>query len=91
VLVGLNRLVKKNRRAPLQEITTKFNDNKEHSFSSRTIRRKLVSEGYKRRAAKKCVIVCEVNVKRGSHGVGKDATGLLIRTGGNIYILMKVR
>ena len=30
-------------------------------------------------------------VKRGSHGVGKDATGLLIRTGGNIYILMKVR
>jgi hypothetical protein len=26
-------------------------------------------------------------VKRGWHGVGKDATGLLIRTGGNIYII----
>ena len=64
--VGLNRLVKKNRRAPLQEITTKFNDNKEHSFSSRsrTIRRKLVSKGYKRRAAKKCVIVCVNRKKR---------------------------
>jgi hypothetical protein len=31
------------------------------------------------------------NVKRGWHGVGKDATGLLIRNGGDIYILMKVR
>ena len=41
--VGLNHLVKKNCQAPLQEITTKFNDNKEHSFSSRTIRRKLAS------------------------------------------------
>ena len=30
-------------------------------------------------------------VKRGWHGVGKDATGLLIRNGGDIYILMKVR
>ena len=50
--VGLNHLVKKNRQAPLQEITTKFNDNKQHSFSSRTIRRKLASEGYKRQAAK---------------------------------------
>ena len=42
--VGLNRLVTKNRRAPLQEITAKFNDSKQHSFSSRTIRRKLASE-----------------------------------------------
>ena len=58
--VGLNRLVKKNRRAPLQEITTKCNDSKQHSFSSRTIKWKLASEGYKRRAAK-MVIVCEVN------------------------------
>jgi hypothetical protein len=31
------------------------------------------------------------NVKRGWHGVGKDATELLIRNGGDIYILMKVR
>jgi hypothetical protein len=30
-------------------------------------------------------------IKRGLHGVGKDAAGLLIRTGGNIYILMKDR
>ena len=30
-------------------------------------------------------------VKRGLYGVGENATGLLIRTGGNIYILMKVR
>ena len=59
--VGLNRLVKKNRWAPLHDINIKFNDNKQHSFSSRTIRRKLASEGYKRWAAKKCVIVREVN------------------------------
>ena len=31
------------------------------------------------------------NVKRGWYGVEKDATGLLIHNGGNIYILMKVR
>ena len=48
----------------MHEITTKFNDNKQHSFSSRTIRRKLASEGYKRPAAKKCVIVREVNRKK---------------------------
>ena len=36
-------------------------------------------------------LLAKSTVKRGSHGVGKDATGLLIRTGGNIYILMKVR
>ena len=51
--VGLNCLVKKNRLAPLHEITTIFNDNKQHSFSSRTIRRELASEGYKWRAAKR--------------------------------------
>jgi hypothetical protein len=62
--VGLNRLVEKNRRAPLQEITIICNDNKHHSFSSRTIRRKLASEGYKRLAAKKCVIILEVNRKK---------------------------
>ena len=62
--IGLNRLVKKHRRAPLHEITTTFNDNQQHSFSSRTISRKLASEGYKWRAAKKCVIVCEVNRKK---------------------------
>jgi len=51
----------KNHRTPLHEITTKINDNKQHSFSSRTIRRKFASEDYKRRAAKMCVIVREVN------------------------------
>ena len=89
--VGLNRVVKNNRLVPLHEITTKCNDNKEHSFSSRIIRRKLESEGYKRRAAKKNVIVCEVIHKKRGHCVGKEANGLLIRTGESIYILMKAR
>jgi transposase len=89
--VGLNCLVKKNRRAPLHEITTIFNDNKQHSFSSRTIRRELASEGYKWRAAKNVSLFAKSTVKRGWHGVGKDTTGLLIRNGGDIYILMKVR
>jgi hypothetical protein len=80
--VGLNRLGKKNRQSPMQEITTKFNNSKQHSFTSRTIRRKLAFEGYKWRAAKKCFII---RVKKGWHGVGKNATGLLIRTGGNIF------
>jgi len=62
--VGLNHLVKKHRQAPLHEIITTFNDNQQHSFSSRTIRKKLASEGYKRRAAKKCAIVRKVNRKK---------------------------
>ena len=62
--VGLNRLVKKNRRSPMQEITTKFNNSKQHSFTNRTIRRKLAFEGYKRRVAKKCFIIREVNRKK---------------------------
>lgn len=88
--VGLNRLVNKNRRASLHEITTKFNDDQQHSFSSKTIRRKLASEGCKRRAAKKCVIVCEVNRKTRVAWCRKRATGLLIRTVESMYILMTV-
>ena len=61
--VGLNCLVKKHRRAPLHEITT-FNDNQQHLFSSRTIRKKLASACYKLRAAKNCAIVHEVNRKK---------------------------
>ena len=90
--VGLNRIMKQNRRASLHEITTTFNDNKQHSFSSRTIRRKLASEGYKRPAAKKCVIVHEVNRKkrvvwcRGKRNWTVDSHWRKY-----IYILMKVR
>jgi transposase len=90
--IGLNRLGKKNCRAPLQEITTKFNDNKDHSFSNGTIRRKLASKGYKRQVAKKCVIVREVNRKKRVPWCRERCNWTVDSHWRKyIYILMKVR
>ena len=90
--VGLNCLVKKNRWAPLHEIITTFNDNKQHLFSSRTIRRKLASEDYKRWAAKKCVIVREVNRKKRVPWCRERCNWTVDSHWRKyIYILMKVR
>ena len=60
----LSRVVKQNRRTPLQDITTIINEGKDHTFSAKTVQRKLTDLEYKRRVAKKQVVVREVNKKK---------------------------
>ena len=62
---ALKRLVKSNRRLTLQDITTKLNECETKTFSQKTMQRELHSEGYKRRLAKKKMVVLEVNRKKG--------------------------
>ena len=58
---ALKRLVKSNRRLILQDITAKLNECKTKTFSQKTVQRVLHSEGYKRRFAKKKMVVREAN------------------------------
>ena len=58
---ALKRLVKSNGRFTLQDITAKPNECKTKTFSQKTVQRELHSEGYKRRLAKKKMVVREVN------------------------------
>ena len=60
----LSRVVKQNRRRLLQDITTIINEGKDHSFCTKMVQRKLKDLGYKRRVAKKQVVVREVNKKK---------------------------
>lgn len=60
----LSRVVKENRRRSLQDITAIINEGNEHSFSTKTVQRKLSDLGYKRRAAKKQVVIREVNKRK---------------------------
>ena len=89
--VGLNRLVKKNRRAPLQEITTKLmtvnSIRSAVELSEGNLHLKVTNDELQNSVS----MFAKSTVKRGWHGVGKDAAGLLIHIGRNIYILMKVR
>ena len=59
----LKRLVKSNRRLTLQDITAKLNECKTNIFSQKTVQRVFYSEGYKRRLAKKKMVVREANRK----------------------------
>ena len=61
---ALKRLVKSNGRFTLQDITAKPNECKTKTFSQKTVQRELHSEGYKRRLAKKKMVVREVNWKK---------------------------
>ena len=60
----LKRLVKSNRRLTLQNITAKLNECKTKTFSQKTVQRLLHLEGYKRRLAKKKMVVREANRKK---------------------------
>ena len=60
----LKRLVKSNRRLTLQDITAKLNECKTKTFSQKTLQRLLHLEGYKRRLAKKKMVVREANRKK---------------------------
>ena len=61
---ALKRLVKSNRLLSLQNITSKLNECKTKTFSQKTVQRVLHSKGYKRRLAKKKVVVREANRKK---------------------------
>ena len=61
---ALRRLVKSNRRLTLQDITAKLNECKTKTFSQKTVQREFYSEEYKRRLAKKKMVVREVNRKK---------------------------
>ena len=61
---ALKPLVKSNRRLTIQDITAKLNECKTKTFSQRTVQRVLHLEGYKRRLAKKKMVVREANRKK---------------------------
>ena len=61
---ALKRLAKSNRRLTLQDITAKLKECKTKAFSQKTMQRVLHSDGYKRRLAKKKMVVQEANRKK---------------------------
>lgn len=61
---GLVRLVRSDRKTPLKDVTTRFNENRETQVSKRTVQRSLYQEGYNRRVVKKKVRIREVNRKK---------------------------
>jgi hypothetical protein len=50
--------------APLKDVTTRFNENREIQVSKRTVQRSLYQEGHHRRVVKKKVRIREVNRKK---------------------------
>ncbi|XP_062600651.1 uncharacterized protein LOC134262292 [Saccostrea cucullata] len=60
----LERLVKTHRRESLQDITDKFNENKERPISKRTVQLHLHKHGFVRRVAKKKLVIREVNRRK---------------------------
>jgi transposase len=58
------RLVKKERKATLADITAKLNQEKDQTFCQKTVVRKLHQEGYRRRLAKKKMVVRLVNKRK---------------------------
>ena len=61
---GLVMLVRSDRKTPLKDVTTRFNENREIRVSKRTVQRSLYQEGYNRRVVKKKVRIREVNRKK---------------------------
>lgn len=57
----LFRLVKSNRRQTLDDLTCRFNQQCSPNLSSRTVRRRLFDEGYKRRRVSKVTTISKVN------------------------------
>ena len=60
----LSRTVKQNKRRSLQDINSIINEGRDHTFSTKTIQRKVSGLGYKRRLVKKKVVVKGVNKKK---------------------------
>lgn len=60
----LSRLAKANRRDTLTDLTNKLNEGRGRQFSEKTVFRKLREEGYKRKRARKTMVVRCVNRKK---------------------------
>lgn len=60
----LFRIVKKNRRQTLDDITTQFNRTEPVNISKRTVRRRLAFEGYKKGKIPKTISISKVNRTR---------------------------
>ncbi|XP_060565907.1 uncharacterized protein LOC132724940 [Ruditapes philippinarum] len=60
----LERLVKSNRRDSLQDITTKFNENRDRPLAKRTLQFHLHKHGFRRRVARKKLTIREVNRRK---------------------------
>ena len=89
----LLRIIKTNRRQSLQDVTAVLNEGKAHSFSSKTIRRKIADLGYKRRAIKKHVLMRETNRRNEESFCGskRGNVGLLMKNGKSGYSVMNLR
>ena len=61
--IALSRLVKSDRKGTLADITNKVNETYTSTFCTRTVRRKLFTLGYKRRAVSKRMVVKSDNRK----------------------------
>ena len=57
----LFRTVRKNRRQTLNDVTSRFNVSYGQDLSTRTVRRRLFEEGYKRRRVSKATTVSKIN------------------------------
>lgn len=60
----LQRIVNRDRLAPLGEITARFNENKPTSVSKKTIKRRLKENGFYRGVYRKKVVIKTVNRKK---------------------------
>ena len=60
---SLERLVKTDRRAPLGEITARFNEYRDRRVSTKTVKRKLKFHNFKRGVYRKKVVIKRVNRK----------------------------
>ena len=58
---GLFRMVRKNRRQTLNDLTSRFNEMYGNNLSARTVRRRLFNEGYKRRRVSKATTISKIN------------------------------
>ena len=60
----LQRIVNRDRRAPLKEVTARFNEYRTSSVSQKTIKRRLKENGYFRVVYKKKVVIKNANRKK---------------------------
>jgi hypothetical protein len=82
----LEKIVKTEKRAPLVEITDKFNEERNVSVSKRTLRWRLRDHGFSRRVCKKKVVIKLDNRKKTDwHGVGGKGGGQISTNGVKIY------
>ena len=88
---GLVRLVRSDRKTPLKDVTTRFNENRETQVSKRTVQRSVYQEGYNRRVVKRKVRIREVNRKKRVKWAREKLHWRLKVSGTELYFQTKVR